>query len=136
MRDEPLAFFDTNILIYALNVSPGRSDIASRLLDRGGIVSVQVLNEAVSVARRKLGLAWDEVEIFLDAVRGLCRVAALTIETHEASVALSRRYGYAIYDSAILASAIESGCTVLYSEDMQPGQRVGGLTIVNPFRPA
>ena len=43
------------------------------------------------------------------------------------------RYGYGFYDSLIIAAALEAGCTRLYSEDMQHGQRIEGLTIENPF---
>ncbi len=46
---------------------------------------------------------------------------------------LAARYGYRIYDALILAAAIETGCDVLYSEDMQDGQHIGALTIRNPF---
>jgi predicted nucleic acid-binding protein len=56
-----------------------------------------------------------------------------TIETHEAALRIAARYGYQIYNSLILAAALEAGCTVLYSEDMQDGQKIDSLTIRNPF---
>jgi predicted nucleic acid-binding protein len=46
---------------------------------------------------------------------------------------IAERFGFRIYDSVILAAAIEAGCTMLLSEDMQDGQHVGSLTIRNPF---
>ncbi len=46
---------------------------------------------------------------------------------------IAERFGFRIYDSVILAAAIEAGCTTMFSEDMQDGQTVAGLTIRNPF---
>ncbi len=98
-------------------------------------MSVQVLNEFVSVARRKLSMSWPEIAAALSDIRLLCgSPAPLTIETHEKALGIAERYQYRIYDALILASALEAGCEVLYSEDMQVGQKIGSLTIVNPFR--
>ena len=44
------------------------------------------------------------------------------------------RYGFGFYDSLIVAAALDAGCKTLYSEDLQHGQRVEGVTIINPFR--
>jgi predicted nucleic acid-binding protein len=63
----------------------------------------------------------------------LALLATVTIETHECGLAITKRYGYSIYDSLIAASALNAGCVVLYSEDFQHGQRVDGLTVRNPF---
>jgi predicted nucleic acid-binding protein len=127
-------FFDTNVPLYLLAGDASKADIAEQLLADGGAISVQVLNEFVAVARRKYATPWDEVDASLSALRHVCRVESLTTQTHERAVALSRRYGFPIYDATIAASAIESGCTTLYSEDFQHGQKLEGLTILNPFR--
>lgn len=130
-------FFDTTILIYAISdISEGdaRAEMAESLLSAGGFLSVQVLNEFAAVAKRKLKMSWPEIAEALDAARALCGpVIPLTIETHEAALRIAARYGYQIYDSLILAAALEAGCTVLYSEDMQDGQKIDSLTIRNPF---
>ena len=55
------AFFDTNILIYTLEASDPRAEVAERLLASGGTVNVQVINEFVAVTRRKLRLDWPDV---------------------------------------------------------------------------
>ena len=79
-------------------------------------------------------MSWPEIADALDAARVLCGPAVLlTIETHEAGFRIAARYGYQIYDSLILAAALEAGCIVLYSEDMQDGQKIDSLTIRNPF---
>ena len=67
-------------------------------------------------------------------IEELCgRAVPLTAETHTTAVDISKRHGFRIYDSLILAAAMQAGCTTVYSEDMQHGQTVGKLTIVNPF---
>ena len=57
----------------------------------------------------------------------------LTAVTHETALELARDHGLAFYDALIVAAAIEAGCDTLFSEDMQHGRVIGGLTIVNPF---
>jgi len=52
---------------------------------------------------------------------------------HAAARALAEDHRLSFYDALIVASAIEAGCNVLYSEDMQHGRAIGGLTIANPF---
>jgi len=126
-------FFDTNVLLYAVGAEDSRAERARRLLADGGLISVQALNEFTNVARRKLGQPWAEINEKLGAVRALCEVKPLTVATHERALALAERYGYQIYDALQLASALENGCSVLYTEDLQNGQQIEGLTIRNPF---
>lgn len=127
-------FFDTNILLYLLDDGP-KAAIAEELLRRGGMISVQVLNEALVNCRRKAGMSWEEAGIFLDGIRQLCTVLDLTAGTHDIGLALGARYGFSVYDAMIVAAALQGGCRILYSEDMQDGLLVEGqLRIVNPFR--
>ena len=132
-------FLDTNILVYAFGakkstVPEPRIAMAEQIVMLGGVVSIQVLNEFVQVCHRKADLSWVQILGSLEVIKDLCgRIIPLTIETHEAAVDLSRRHGFNIYDSLILAAAMQAGCTTLYTEDMQHGQSIGKLTIVNPF---
>ncbi len=72
----------------------------------------------------------------LDAIRVLCPdPLPLTLELHEAGLAIAEQHGYGLYDALIIAAALQAGCKLLYSEDMQDGQAIGPLTIRNPFRP-
>ncbi len=129
------SFFDTNILVYAFAQNDPRAVAAEALLAGGGVVSVQVLNEFTAVAVRKLGMSWDEVLESLAAIRVLCPSSLpLTLATHEAGLRIARQYGYRIYDALIIAAALEAGCQVLLSEDLQHGQMIEGLTIRNPFK--
>ena len=129
-------FFDTNVLIYAVAKNDIRASKAEALLASGGIVSVQSLNEFVSVARRKLDMSWEEVKEFLDVIRTFCpKPVPISLDTHKAAVAIAEKYGYGIYDALIVAAALEAGCKTLYSEDLQHGQIINRqLTVRNPFR--
>ena len=128
------AFFDTNVLVYAVTANDPRLLIAAELLARGGCLSVQVLDEFASIARRKFHKPWPEIRKTLADMRALCEPALpLTVETHEAGLRIAERYGYQIYDARIIASALEADCDTIYSEDMHHGQTIEGLTIRNPF---
>ncbi len=128
------AFFDTNLLIDAVSADDARAALAQRLIAGGGHISVQVLNEFAAVARRKLKKSWEEISAALEDIRNLCEPATpLTVAIHEAAVKIAAQYGYNIYDALILAAALDAGCDTVYSEDMQDRQRIGTLTIRNPF---
>lgn len=127
-------FFDTTVLIYAISEVDPRAAIAEELLAAGGHISVQVLNEFAAVARRKLKMPWKEITDALAAIRELCKPPApLTVEVHESGLKLAERHKLNLYDALILAAALDAGCDTLYSEDMQDGQKIGSLTIRNPF---
>jgi predicted nucleic acid-binding protein len=133
MNDKP--FLDTNVILYAFRRDDARGQVAETLLAAGGSLSVQVLNEFVAVARRKLDKGWEDVRNALGILRVFCpEPAPITVETHERAVHIAERYGYSIFDSLIIAAALEAGARTLYSEDMQDGQTIDGLTIRNPFR--
>lgn len=135
MRATPGAFVDSNVLIYAFTTDP-RAAAAQSLLERGVITSVQGLNEFANVARRKLGMSWEELRKALTDIRILCRaILPLDIETHETALRIAERYGYAIFDALMIASALRAGSDTLWSEDMQDGMIIDGrLRIANPFR--
>jgi predicted nucleic acid-binding protein len=135
MRGNKEAFFDTNVLIYAFAEDDPRAEIAEALLARGGVVGVQILNEFVAIAVRKLAMSWDEVLEALNALRILCpSPMPITVETHDTALRIAARYRYHIYDSLVIAAALEASCGTLYSEDMRDGQMIESLTIRNPFR--
>ena len=127
------AFFDTNILVYT-TTSDRRKQQATACLSRMGVASIQVLNEFVHVARRKLRIDWPQIEVALMHFRAsLDEIFPITSNTHDGAIALARDHGLAFYDALIVAAAIEAGCDTLFTEDMQHGRRIGGLAIVNPF---
>jgi predicted nucleic acid-binding protein len=119
-------FFDTNILVYAFAADDPRSAVAESLIAEGGVIGVQVLNEFTNVARRKLRWNWDQIESSLAVVEALLGNAApLTTVIH---------HSLSVYDALIVAAALDSGCQLLYSEDLQHGRRFETLTVENPFR--
>jgi predicted nucleic acid-binding protein len=128
-------FFDTNVLIYAFCDGDPRSQTAMKLLGEGGVTGVQALNEFVAISRRKLGFSWDDVLESLAAIRVLCpSVAPLTVESHERALHIALRLGYRIFDALVIAAALDSGSSTLYTEDLQDGQTIETLTIRNPFQ--
>lgn len=127
------AFLDTNILVYAQQTGL-KATISQDLIARGGTISVQVLNELTNVLRKKDNRSWRDIELVLDDVDNALEPAVpLTAATSRAALTLARDHGFSFYDALIIASAIEAGCDVLYSEDLQHGRSIGGLAIVNPF---
>lgn len=127
-------FFDTNVVLYLLSADTAKADRAEDLVALGGTISVQVLNEFVAVASRKLHMPLIEVREVLAEIRAVCAVVPMTVETHDRALQIADRYGLSIYDALIAAAALLAGCRTLHSEDMQDGQVIEGqLTIRNPF---
>ncbi|MEM6549220.1 MAG: PIN domain-containing protein [Pseudomonadota bacterium] len=126
-------FFDTNVVLYLLSAETAKADKAEALLAEGGTISVQVLNEAGSVMRRKLSMDWDAILEVLDGVKQVLDIRPLTLEVHERGHAIAQETGFGVYDSLILAAAAEAGAGVLYTEDMQAGRTVHGVSLINPF---
>lgn len=129
-------FIDSNIVLYLLSGDAAKADWAQALLEAGGVISVQVLNEVASVCLRKLKMPWEEVDAVLLAVKAACDVLPLTVASHEKAVELAKRFKLSFYDANIVASALMSGAELLLSEDMQGGMLIEGLQIQNPFKAA
>jgi predicted nucleic acid-binding protein len=129
-------FIDTNVLIYGY--SEDEPDKRQRAIDcvRSGEawISTQVLNETINVLKRKFSLSYSQIR---DAVQELSEgfpIVLVSVNTIEMALNLAERYQYSYFDSLILASALEAGCQILYSEDLHDGQRIENqLMIINPF---
>ena len=127
-------FIDTDILLYTLSADNDKADQAEAVLRAGGLISVQVLNEILNVARHKLDMSWIEIDEVLTIIRSVCRVVPLTSDTHDRGRWIAERYGLNVYDAMIIAAALNGGCGILYSEDMQDGMVIDDrLRICNPF---
>lgn len=132
------AFVDTNILVYAADESVGanrKRAIARELLRTPDLqISVQVLSEFVSSARnpKKLGLSREAENDWLTGWLSM-PVAAITPGLFIEAVRIHRGYQLSHWDSLIVATALSLNCPILYSEDMQHGQIIEGLEIINPF---
>ena len=126
-------FLDTNVLVYAQGEGP-KSEIARRVVYNGGVISVQVLNEFVSVSRRRLKYEWKQITEAVSDLRVIFHpVRSIDMEAHINALAISASYEFNIYDSLIIASALQARCSILLTEDLQAGQVIDSVTIVNPF---
>lgn len=133
-------FLDTNVLIYWLDAGP-RADQVENLLAQDAVISVQVLNEFANVLRKKRQMPLADISELVDTLLQTCDVCDLTVRIHRAALELAARYQLSIYDANIIAAAGESGCALLYSEDMQHGMSIrlpkslgdGALSVKNPF---
>jgi predicted nucleic acid-binding protein len=131
-------FLDSNILLYAEDAAyPDKQKRAVELVAehrRGhtGVVSIQVLGEFFHAATRKLKLDSALARAQVEFHAGFELVEPALADTFGA-IDLHRLYGYTYWDSLVLRCALVSGCKVLLSEDMQHGQVINGLRIVNPF---
>lgn len=135
------AFIDTNVFIYRLeNLDTRKSAIAEEIIREGietgnACVSFQVVAETLNTVLRKaeIPLDSDSAHDYLQLVLApLCRIPA-TMDLYHRALEIQGRYRYGFYDALIIAAALSEGCSRLYTEDMQDGQHIDGLTIVNPF---
>jgi predicted nucleic acid-binding protein len=130
------AFMDTNLFIYMQSSTDvEKKELSYRALESFEcVVSSQVLNEFCNVAIKKLRMDVEQIQQVLRAMNSTCEIAIVRLETVEKALEVKDRYGYSFYDSLIIASALESGCSYLFSEDMSDGQVIeAALTIVNIF---
>lgn len=134
-------FLDTNVFVYSLDQTvPAKARRATQLVrqavaTRKGIVSYQVVQEFFNVALRRFAkpMTVADAEQYLATIfRPLTAIHSSQALYGEA-LGLSDRYRLAWYDSLIVAAAIEGQCRVLYSEDLQHGQRFEDLRVENPF---
>jgi len=132
-------FIDTNILLYYFATDPAtlrKKAIAETLLDRDDcILSVQVLQEfyvQATRASRPDRISPDEAERF---VLSMLRfpVQPQTTEVLQLAFDIGRQLKFSYWDSAIVAAAMMTSCDILYTEDLQHGQIINGIKVVNPF---
>jgi predicted nucleic acid-binding protein len=126
-------FIDSNVVLYLFSSDTMKADRAESLLQSGGLISVQVLNEVASVCLRKLKMTWENVDAVLETLKSTCEVLPVTLASHEKAVGLAKRFQISLYDANIAATAILCGADTLFSEDLQNGMSMESLTVVNPF---
>ena len=131
------AFLDTNVLVYLYSSEEPakRNTCIDAVENHIRIISTQTLNEFCNVLFKKKDLNSDNVRAALRDANRFAQIAYIDTTTIERAVTLKDRYGYSYYDSLMLASALESGCEIIFSEDMSDGQIIEGrLKIINPFK--
>jgi len=134
-------FLDTNILVYSFDpLEPQKACMAEKLITQGltsglGVISYQVTQEFVNVALRRFtdAMTFPELErYFFRVLLPLMKVSSSApLFLQGLQLQLSKKLSW--YDSLIVAAALHGNCKVLYSEDLQHGQRFGDLVVQNPF---
>ncbi|MEQ8686418.1 MAG: PIN domain-containing protein [Imperialibacter sp.] len=129
------AAIDTNVLIYLYDQSSNhKRTIAEKLVSDGPFISGQVISEFLNTTRRLLSLPKRQILDKCIQLIDNCRVMPIEKSTLVASLFLIEKYDFQLFDSLIVASALESGCKTAYSEDMQHELVVEErLKILNPF---
>ncbi len=132
------SFFDTNVLVYRDDAAyPDKQKISVELLEscwktNNAIISTQVLQEYFAAATRKLGVPVDIARRKVQLYSGL-GIASIDHDDILQAIDLLRLYKFSFWDSLIIQMAQKTACCILYSEDMQHEQKIGDLTIINPF---
>jgi predicted nucleic acid-binding protein len=136
-------FCDTNILVYAYDVTAGaKRELARALVERlwreqSGGLSIQVLQELFVTLTRKVNQPVDVATArTIVADLGAWQVVAPTLSDVLAAIDASVRWQLPFWDALIVTAAQRAGAHVLWSEDLNAGQRFNGLTVRDPLRPA
>ena len=138
MSVEP-KFVDTNVLVYLFDADSSKKQARARDLLREErdrlILSVQVLGEFYVTVTRKLAVPLS-ADAASRAVDALCELQVETLHPGlvRAAVRRSRASRLSYWDSLIVETALSAGADVLFTEDLQDGQIIDGLRVVNPFR--
>lgn len=134
MKDK--SFLDTNVLIYCYSVSEPEKQMKAQTVANlpDIIISTQVLKELSSILRRKYRLDWSNIRAAIEETQTNFEVYVNTIDSIKAACDIAKQYQFSFYDSLIVAAALDSGCTTLFSEDLQHGQVINEMLVVkNPF---
>lgn len=134
MKDK--IFLDTNILVYSYSaVEQNKQTIARELITKNiSFISTQVLQELTNTVTKKFKFSYANAAIAIKECCQNCNLHTNNSDTILQACIIAERYGYSFYDSLIIAAALEIGCTILYSEDLNNKQIIfNSLTIINPF---
>ena len=138
MPSASTVFVDTHVLLYADDGADKAKRLRARMwLDHlwqahSGRLSTQVLNEYYVSAVRTLGVPQGDARAKVRRLQ-LWRPWQIDHQTVETAWGVEARHGFPFSDSLIVAAAMQAGCSYLLTEDLQHGQRVESLTILNPF---
>ena len=131
-------FLDTNLWVYFFVKDPPEKEEKIRELVESQalsiIVSIQVLGELCNVLIRKTTFSQSETQTAVLDLVNTFSVLAIDTSTVLNALEIHTRYGYSYWDSLIIATALQSDCSILYSEDMQHDQLIEGkLRPINPL---
>ncbi len=130
-------FIDTNILVYLSSKDEEKKDKAIKFIYKlsNAVISTQVLGEFSNVALRKKILTSDKLIEYIKQFSNSFEVTLIKEKTIISAIEIKEKYKFSLWDSMIIASALETDCKILYSEDMHNSQIIEKkLTIVNLFK--
>ncbi|WP_043884347.1 PIN domain-containing protein [Caldanaerobacter subterraneus] len=138
--NKDLQFVDTNVLVYAYDVSAGeKHEIAKELLkelwyERNGCLSTQVLQEFYVTITKKVKKPLSPVEAaeIISDLRSW-KLSVIDIKDTLEAIRVSQRYMISFWDSLIIVSAVNLDCEIIWSEDLNLGQYFGKVRVQNPF---
>lgn len=136
MRGDSI-FLDTNIILYCYAQDEPLKQAAALEIASGAntFISTQVVKETCNILRKKIKLTWQQIESVVDEIELNNQLVEVKISTLRKAISITDRYQLQWFDSIIIASALETNCSVLYSEDLQDGFIIDSLEIKNPFKP-
>ena len=134
-------FIDSNIIVYAYdNHEPEKQAIARKIItsaieEESGIISAQVLGEFFVVVTRKIRspLSVKEAERIIHLLSVLT-VVEIDLSLVKRAIEIQKEYAISYWDSLILASAEKAGCSTVFSEDLNEGQKYNHILVENPFQ--
>ena len=128
-------FLDTNVLLYVYSDEEDKKQVSKKIFqEQRCLTCMQALNEFCNVCLKKWHFDRKGIEEAIDQIAAGCAILPVSLKTMLGALVLHERYGYSYYDCVMLASALENGCTTIYSEDMSAGQIIEGrLLILNPY---
>jgi predicted nucleic acid-binding protein len=137
MQDKRKIFLDSNVVVYAYcNNKADKQKTAKQLFaEKDVVISTQVLQETANILFKKFNVDFNIIRPLLnECVRNVTTFHVNTHETVIKACVIAEGYRLSFYDSLIIASALETNCDFLYSEDMQHNQIIEKkLRIINPF---
>jgi len=135
MRDK--VFLDSNIILYSYSKTElNKNKIANTLIFSLSevYISTQVINEVTNILYKKFKLNSTSIEDVIEEIDNCFKIVNFSLTTQIMAIKIKEKYRLQYYDSLILATALENGCVILYSEDMQHNQIIENqLKIINPF---
>jgi predicted nucleic acid-binding protein len=128
-------FLDSNICIYAFDMDNKKKEKALDLIiSNHAFISTQVLMEVANITLKKFKFTQEQIQLSVDNLSAFCSLHLIELSTIKLAFEIRKKYLYSFYDSLIVAAALESNCTILYTEDLRHGQTIDKrLIIENPF---
>ncbi len=127
-------FIDSNIILYLMDNDESKRLISRKLILLSPNICTQVLAEVANVCKHKFKYKKQDLLNLWSTLLDTCNLIPTTNESIQKAIQLVNRYDFQLFDALIVADALRSACTILYSEDMQHNMLIENqITIINPF---